>query len=464
MAIILTVETVSFLAHMRYNRSMEKETELMTQGSVKAKIINFTLPLFFGNLFQQLYNAADSLIVGNFIGSDALAAVSTAGNLIFMMIGFFNGISIGAGVVIAHYIGAEDDENVERSVHVTVALGLVFSIIMTLVGVLFAPQILIWMSTPADVLPQSITYFQVYFAGSLGFIMYNTLVGILQAAGDSRHPLYYLVLSSLINVGLDLLLIGCFHMGVGAAAFATAASQLFSALLCLFRLMRSEQNYHLSLSHIRLEKNMAMRIIRFGFPSGLQNSIMSFSNVVIQSYINSYGQLAMAGIGAYVKVEGFIFIPITSFAMAITTFVSQNLGAGRNDRAREGIRFGGLCCLISAEVLGIIIFLFAEPAIRLFDSTPEVVSFGAARAHVVALFFFLCAFTHFMSSVLRGMGKPTLPMLVFLFCWCVMRVLILTITDHFVHTITTTYLVYPITWTLSSTVLLILYLRERRKI
>ena len=429
----------------------------MTSGSIRKKLISFAIPLFLGNLFQQLYNIADSLIVGNFIGKNALAAVSTAGNLIFMLIGFFNGIFVGAGVIIARYIGAQDSENTERAVHTTVALGLLFSVLMTVIGIVFTPMILVLMNTPPDVLPESIIYFRVYFAGSLGFIMYNSLVGILQASGDSKHPLYYLVIASVINIVLDLVLIAGFGFGVGAAAFATAFSQVFSSILCLVRLTRVDADYRIVLSHVRFDMGMVRSIIRNGLPSGLQNSIMSLSNVVIQSYINSYGEAAMAGIGAYVKIEGFIFIPITSFAMAITTFVSQNLGAGEYERTKKGIRFGLVCSLASAELLGLVLYFFAKPLVRLFVNDPEVIFYGVERAHIVTLFFFLCGFTHFMAAVLRGAGKPVIPMMVFLFCWCVARIAILTVTDLFVHTVYTTYIVYPVTWVLSSTTIMLAY-------
>lgn len=436
----------------------------MTEGPIQKKLIGFALPLFLGNLFQQLYNAVDSLIVGNFAGSNALAAVSSAGNLIFLIIGFFNGISMGAGVVIARFIGAQDRKNTEIAVHTTVTLGLISSVLMTLIGVGFTPYILMLMSTPDAVYAQSVVYFRVYFAGSFGFVMYNIFMGILQASGDSKHPLYYLMFSSLVNVVLDLVLIAGFHMGVGAAAFATVMSQLSSALLCLRRLMKVDADYRIVLKKLGMTAKMVKRILHFGLPSGLQNSIMAFSNVVIQSYINSFGPMAMAGIGAYVKVEGFMFIPVTSFCMAITTFVSQNMGAGKIDRMKKGVRFGAFCTLASAEILGFILFVFAEPIVRLFDSNPDVIFYGVERAHVVTLFFFLCAFTHFMSAVLRGVGKPLVPMYVFLFCWCVARVLILAISSMYVHTIYMTYVVYPITWTISSVTLILYYLARRSMI
>ena len=218
---------------------MEKSTSstLMTEGSIWKKIIAFAVPLFLGNLFQQLYNTADSLIVGNFLGSNALAAVSSSGNLIFLLVGFFNGIAIGAGVVIARYYGAGRHGDVQKAIHTTIAFGLAAGVVLTVIGVVLAPIILVWMGTPADVLPKSTVYFRTYFAGSLSFVMYNVFVGILQSVGDSRHPLVYLIISSLINIVLDLVLVGIFHFGVGAAAFATIISQFVSAFLCLRRLM-----------------------------------------------------------------------------------------------------------------------------------------------------------------------------------------------------------------------------------
>ncbi len=429
---------------------MQGAERLLTSGSVKQKIVRFAIPIFWGNLFQQLYNAVDSLIVGNYLGSNALAAVSSSGNLIFMVVGFFVGIASGAGVIIGRYIGARDKESIETAVHTTVAVGLVCSFLMTALGMLFAEMVLRLMNTPDEVLADSVVYFRIYFAGSLGFVMYNVFMGILQAAGDSKHPLYYLIFSSVVNVGLDLLFIAMFHMGVGAAALATVLSQLFSAILCFIRLIRSKEEYRIIPSKVRLDMEMVEYIVAQGLPSGLQNSIMGFSNVVIQAYINVYGAMAMAGIGSYVKIEGFIFLPITSFTMALTTFVSQNYGAKNPERIREGTRFGVLTAMIMAETMGILLLIFAKPLIGLFDNTPEVIGYGYDRCRFVVPFFCLCAYTHGMAAVLRGLGKPAKAMMVFLFCWCVMRVIILAVTGLFVQTILTTYFVYPITWVLSS--------------
>ena len=277
----------------------------MTEGSYKKKIVYFAIPIFFGSLFQQMYSTADSLIVGNFLGSSALAAVSSSGNLIFLLIGFIQGLTIGCSVVIARFIGARDHKMTSLAVHTTVALGLVSSLVLTLVGIFLAPQILRLMSTPEEIMDQSVEFFRMYFLGSAGFVMYNTLVSILQASGDSKHPVYYLIIASIINILLDLLFIGVFRFGVGAAGVATSISQTISALLALHQLMTQSGPCRVDLRKIRFQPQILKMIIKFGLPSGLQNSIIGLSNVIIQSYINFYGKNAVAGIGSYVKVEGF---------------------------------------------------------------------------------------------------------------------------------------------------------------
>lgn len=430
---------------------------LMTEGVIWKKIVFFAMPLFLGNLFQQLYNTADSLIVGNFLGSNSLAAVSSSGNLIFLMVGLFNGIAMGAGVVIARFFGARDIENMQKAIHTTIAFGIVASIILTVLGTWLAPQILILMDTPTNVLPESTTYFRIYFLGSFGLIMYNIFVGILQAIGDSRHPLYYLIISSVINIALDIISIAGFHMGVGAAAFATILSQFISAVLCLIRLMRTKDEYRVSLKKIGFDKSMLLMIIKYGLPSGLQNSIIAIANVVVQSNINAFGEMAMAGCGAYSKIEGFAFLPITSFTMALTTFVGQNLGARQYERTLKGAKLGMLCSMIIAEVIGIFMFITAPILIAAFNDDPAVVLFGTDRARTSVLFFFLLAYSHCISAILRGAGKSMVPMIVMLICWCVIRVAFLTIMIHFIHKIDIVYWVYPLTWSLSSIAFFIYY-------
>ena len=426
-------------------------TTNLTEGCIWKQIIAFAVPLFIGNLFQQLYNTADSLIVGNFLGSNALAAVSSSGNLIFLMVGFFQGISVGAGVVIARYYGARAYKEVQKAIHTTVAFGLVSGIFLTIFGTLLTSRILIWMGTPADVLPESAVYFRIYFMGSLSFVMYNVFVGILQSIGDSRHPLIYLVISSVINVLLDLLFVAVLGLGVGSAAVATILSQFFSAFLCLFRLTyKSPEEYRVYIRHICFDLPMLRQIIANGLPAGFQNSIIAFANVVVQSNINKFGKMAVAGSGAYSKIEGFGFLPITCFAMALTTFISQNLGARQYDRARKGARFGILCSVIMAELVGILIYFTVPALLAAFNRTPEVIGFGTTHARTVTLFYFLLSFSHCIAGILRGAGKAAVPMLTMLCFWCIVRVSYITIAVHFIPKINVIFWAYPLTWSLSS--------------
>lgn len=317
---------------------MAQGQKLMTSGSIPKQMVFFALPILLGNLFQQLYNTVDSLIVGNFLGSQALAAVSSSGNIIFLMIGFFNGVAIGAGVVISRYFGAREIERMQNAIHTTVAFGLIVSFIMTLIGVFFTPTLLRWMGTPDSVMAASVTYFKIYFLGSFGSIMYNFFVGILQAVGDSKHSLYYLIVSSVVNIVLDLFFIAVLKMGVGSAALATIISQYISAGLCLYLLLTTKGTHRIVPSKVKIHKELLGEILKYGLPSGFQNSIIGLANVVVQSNINSFGDMAMAGCGAYSKIEGFAFLPITSFTMALTTFVGQNLGARQYDRVLKGDR------------------------------------------------------------------------------------------------------------------------------
>ena len=440
--------------------STSSSATLMTKGSIWKKIIAFAIPLFLGNLFQQFYNTADSLIVGNFLGSSALAAVSSSGNLIFLMVGFFNGLAVGAGVVVARYFGAKKFDLVQRAIHTIITLGFFCGIALTFVGVIAAPQILVLMGTPPEVLPNSVTYFRIYFCGSLAFVMYNFLVGILQAVGDSRHPLMYLIISSVTNIILDLILVAGFHFGVGAAALATVISQCLSALLCFLHLLRGPKEYRIYLSKLRLDSLLLKQIISNGLPAGLQNSIISLANVVVQSNINKFGQMAVAGCGSYSKIEGFAFLPITCFALALTTFISQNLGAKEYDRAKKGAVFGVICSVVTAELVGVVIYTFAPYLIAAFNNTPDVLSYGVAQAHTASLFYFLLAFSHCMAGILRGAGKSTVPMFVMLICWCIIRVTYITVTVHFIPDIRVIFWAYPITWTLSSIVFLLYFLKS----
>ena len=438
----------------------KRNANLLTEGSIPVKMLTFALPLFLGNLFQQLYNVADSLIVGNFIGADALAAVSSSGSLIFLMVGFFNGMSVGAGVVTARYFGARDTKNLERSIHTTVAFGIAAGLALMVIGVLTTPLILKLMGTPEDVLPSSISYFRTYFCGSLAFVLYNIFVGIMQSVGDSKRPLFYLMIATVVNIVLDLLFVGVFKWGVWSAAFATVISQFISALLCLRTLLTTTEEYRVDIKKICFDMFMLKQIIQNGLPTGLNNSIIAIANVVVQSNINAFGKMAVAGCGAYSKIEGFGFLPINCFTMALTTFISQNLGAKQFERAKKGARFGILCSVILAETIGIIIYLFAPQLIGIFNSDPAIVEYGVIQARIVTLFYCLLAYSHCLASIFRGAGKSTIPMLVMLASWCIIRVTYITIIVQFIPVINVIFWAYPLTWSISTVVFTIFYFKS----
>lgn len=432
----------------------------MTSGSPARIIIRFALPIFLSQVFQQLYNTADTFIVGRFLGTEALAAVSSSGNLIFMLISFVMGASMGAGVVISRFFGAGDKESVSKAIHTNVLVGLLSSVFMTAFGVLLTPTFLRWMNVDAAVMPRAVEYFRYYFWGVSTIIMYNVLKGIMNAIGDSKRPLYYLIVSSLLNIGLDCLFIGVFRWGVWAAAVATVISQFTSCVLCLFHLMKKGHIYTIELKKLRIHKRALILMARYGLPSGIQNSVIGFANVIVQSQINSFGMMAMAAFGTYAKIEGFAFLPIMSFTMAITTFVSQNLGAGKKDRAKKGATFGIISSVATAEVIGVLIFFLAPFLIGLFDSTPEVVAFGTTQAHIESLFYGMLAFAHAVASVCRGAGKAFVPMTIMLVVWCVFRIAYIYAVMYLFGRIDFIYSAYPVTWGISGIIYLIYYLKS----
>lgn len=439
---------------------MESNAVLMTNGSIYKKIVKFALPIFWGNLFQQLYNIVDSLVIGNFVGRDALAAVSSTGSLIFLLVGLFGGIFMGAGVVISKYFGAGEEENVQTAIHTAISFGIIAGIILTILGTLLSPQILRLMGTPETVFSQAVLYVRIYFAGILSIVMYNTASGIFQAVGDSKHPLYYLIISSIVNVVLDLLFVAVFKMGIAGAAIATVIAQGVSMVLAFYHLMHTNDIYKVSLKKIKVNGFMLKQILRMGIPAGIQNSVIALANVVVQSNINSFGAIAVAGCGAYSKIEGFAFIPITSFAFSMTTFIGQNLGAKEYDRAKKGTYFGIVVSMVLAEVVGIVFYIMAPKLVALFNSEVAVVQYGTLQARTIAIFYFLLAFSHCLAGILRGAGKSVIPMAVMLVCWCVIRVLYVTIATHFVPKIQTVFWAYPLTWSLSSIIFLIYYLKS----
>lgn len=435
-------------------------TDLLS-GSIVGGLIRFAIPLFLGQLLQQLYNMADAWVVGNFADNDAFAAVSSGGSLIFLIIGFFNGVAIGGGVVISRYFGAKDRENLQKAIHADFLFGVVSSVLATAAGLCLVPHILALMNTPASVLPHSLTYFRIYFSGVSTVILYNICMAIMRALGDSLHPLYYLIFSSLVNVALDLLFVAGFRWGVGGAAIATVLAQGLSVILCLVRMCRvPDETTRLDFRKLRVHREIMGQVIRQGLPTGVQNSVISIGNIVIQANINAFGAYAMSGHGAYAKVEGLVFLPIMSMSMALPTFISQNLGAREYARAKKGAAFGILSGMILAELVGVLLYAGAPYALRFFVDSAEAVEFGVIHSRTVAPFFFLLAFSHCAAGVMRGCGKSFVPMFTMLAFWCGVRIVYVTLAVRLFPVFRTISWAYPLTWTLSSVVFLAFLLRS----
>lgn len=443
------------------NVTSNQHRTLMTEGNILGILVRFAFPLFLGNLFQQLYNTVDSLVVGYFCGDNALAAVSSSGSLCFLIIGFFQGVFVGASVIISRHYGAREKEQMDTAIHTTIVFALAAGVLLSILGVIFTPTILGWMGTPENVIPNSVAYFRVYCCGLLALVLYNTANGIFQALGDSRHPLYYLMIAAALNVVLDLLFVAVFQWGVAGAAFATAIGQAVSAILGFAHLMSGRFVTRVSLKGLKPDPAVLGQVLHLGLPSGVQNSVIAIANLVVQSNINAFGDNAMAGCGSYAKIEGFVFLPITCLTLAMTTFVSQNLGARQYARVRQGARLGITLTVCLAEVIGVLFFLLAPQLIGLFSRTPEVVQFGVRQARVEALFYCLLGLSHACAAVLRGAGRTITPMAVMLAVWCVGRITYITILVGLIPDITVVFTAYPVTWLLSSALFLITLLRGR---
>lgn len=341
---------------------------LMTEGPIARQLLAFTFPLLLGNVFQQLYNTVDSVVVGNFVGKEALATVGSSSSMIGMIVSLLMGIGVGASVIISQYYGAGKLKKMENAIYTAIAFGIAAGILLTIIGIVISPLILRWMKTPEAVMGGSVIFLRIYFLGSLPSMLYNIGSSIFHALGDSRKPLLYLITASIINIVLDLLFVAVFRWGIAGAGYATVFSQTVSAVLTYMTLTGKRSIYQLELKRVRFHREELWLIVRLGIPSGLQNSIISFFNVIVQSNINSFGDIAMVGCGAYGKIEGFALMPSGSFTMALSTFVSQNIGARKFERARKGAGMGLLMSMGIVQLTGILIYFCAPYLIRLFNS------------------------------------------------------------------------------------------------
>lgn len=444
----------------------------ITEGVIWKQLLLFFFPILFGTLFQQLYNAADAVIVGRFVGKEALSAVGGGtGTVINLLVGFFVGLSGGASVVISQYYGARKAELVEYAVHTAIAFCILGGFVLMVGGILTAPAILTAMDTPADVLDPSILYIRIYYVGTIGNLIYNVGAGILRAVGDSRRPLYFLIASCFANILLDLLLIVCFDLGVAGAGIATICSQALSAVLVILVLVRVKDMHRLNLHKIRIDRKMLHRIVQIGFPAGLQSVMYSLSNIIIQAAINGLGTDTVAAWTVYGKMDALFWMTISSFGIAITTFAGQNYGAGKMERVRKGISTCLAMCFASTIVISILLNIGGYFLYSLFTSDPEVLRIGMQIVHFLVPTFFTYVCVEVLSGALRGVGDCWIPTLICLSGICLIRVLWIMLAVPQRPDIYTMTFSYPLTWTITSVLFIVYYcffskirvFRRRRK-
>ena len=438
-----------------------KKTRDMTQGTIWKHLLAFALPLMIGNLFQQLYNTVDSIVVGQFVSKQALAAVGSTTSIINMLVGFFSGVSVGAGVIISQRFGAKDPEGVHKAVHTTISLTLIIGLVGTVVGIVLAPIMLTLMKTPQDVFVEAKAYLQIYFGGISGLMLYNMGSGILRAVGDSRRPLYFLVFSSCVNIVLDLLFVLGFHMGVEGVAYATIIAQFSSAALIYFTLYRTHDVHRFQPKKLRIYPEMVRSIIRVGLPAGLQQALTSFSNVFVQGYINSFGTNCVAGWSCYHRIDQFILLPMQSISMASTTFVGQNIGHRDLERTEKGIRTAVMLSIIVTGILIGLVVIFCAPLIKIFNDDPGVVEYGVMFIRLISPFYLIICFNQIYAGALRGAGDAKAPMFIMLFSFVLFRQLYLAIGTQFINTEWFVGLGYPAGWAMCSTLQLLYYYKSK---
>lgn len=419
---------------------------IMTEGVIWKQLIFFSIPLLIGNIFQQLYNTVDSIVVGNYIGSEALAAVGSSNSLINLIIGMFMGIATGAGVIISQYYGARSKEKLHWAVHTCMALSMIGGVFLIFLGVILSPIILRLMGTPAAVMSNSTVYLRIFFCGSLFNLVYNMGAGVLRAVGDSKRPLYYLCVSSVVNIVLDLTFVVVFHMGIAGVGYATIIAQAVSAWLTLRALVKTEDIYKVVLKSIKIDVRMLKRILKIGIPSGIQQSIISLSNVIVQANVNSFGAAAMAGFGAYSKIDGFVMLPLQSFCMAATTFTGQNIGARKTDRVKKGIFQGIVISLIYTVILSVALYFNVDTILGIFSKDASVINYGHVTMYILLPFYSTLAFHQILMGSFRGAGKTMVSMLIGVGNMCILRMIYINWFVPYFPSYEAVMWCYPITW------------------
>lgn len=423
----------------------------ITEGPIVKRLLLFAFPIFASNFFQQMYNIADAAVLGNFVGEGALAAVSETGYVVNILIGFFLGLGVGAGILISQRAGAGDREGLSKAVHTCIALCLCAGAAMTFIGIGISPWMLRLINTPADVMDYGVTYLRIYFIGTVPVMIYNLGGSILRGIGDSKRPFYYLVVSSLLNVALDLLFVAGFHQGVAGAAWATVLSQSVSAFLILRRLLRTDEAWRLFPGKLRFHAESLKQILRIGVPAGMQMVIGQFAHLIMQTQINSFGSGAMAGIGAGSKINNFILLPIEAVGLALSTFTGQNFGAGKPARAYRSTRACAALTSGGALLLSGLVWIGMEPLIRIFTQEPYAVGAAVVFLSVSVPFYAFYAVEVSIAGSLRGAGYTAPPMLFNLVFYCGLRVFLMLAVMPLWHDIRLIGICYPASWLASST-------------
>ena len=433
-------------------------TVLMTEGSIWKKLLIFSVPLILGNLLQQLYSTVDSIIVGNCVGKEALAAVGATGSIVNLLIAFSQGASVGAGVIISQYMGAKRKDDVKRAVHTAMAIAVIIGLVLTVTGVFMSRLFLVWMQTPDNIIDGASLYLQIYCGGLLFNVLYNMCAGIFNAAGNSKRPLLYLGAASVVNIALDLILIQGFGMGVEGAAIATDASQLVSCVMAIIYMVRVNADYKLFIRQIKVHRDMAIRIIKIGLPTGIQNMVISFSNVLVQASVNGFGSDAVAGFGAYLKVDGFNILPVLSISMAVTTFVGQNYGAKKMDRVHRGVRTSMIMAFLMTGLMVVFMWFIGDTLISLFTTDTAVREICHGLIHFLVPTFFTYISIEILSGALRGVGDAWIPMFITGIGICGVRIVwMTTVLPHF-HSLKGAAFCYPLSWVITTIAYFIYYL------
>ncbi len=448
------------------NKKNEKYEIDMCSGSILKKMLLFAVPLMFSSILQLLFNAADIVVVGRFAGDNSLAAVGSNSALINLLTNLFVGLSVGANVLIAHYYGAKENEDLKKAVHTVMTISIISGLVLTVIGIVGARQLLIWMDTPEGVLDLAVVYLRIYFGGMIATMVYNFGAAILRAVGDTKRPLYYLILAGIVNVVLNLIFVIKFDMDVAGVAFATVISQCISAFLVIRCLVKEQGGIHLDLKALRIDKGNFFKILQVGLPAGFQGMLFSLSNVVIQSAVNGFGETVVAGNSAAANIEGFVYMAMNAFHQAVISFTSQNVGAGRYDRINKILYTAQLYVVIVGLTMGLAVVALGKPLLGLYTSSSIVVDAGYIRLKYIVTCYFLCGMMDVMVGSLRGLGYAIMPMIVSLVGACGLRLIwIATVFQmEAFHSIKMVYITYPISWFLTFIAHVICFVLVRRKL